>query len=162
MDRYIQAHGQRLFGLCLTLCAHRQDAEDLYQDTWLKALAHFHQYDPARPFEPWLTRICVNTYRNTLRRLARSPIFTGFRTGEEKEALLNAVPAQSQPDYAPLYQAIHGLPEKLRVAVILYYFEDMDIASTAQVLGIPPGTVKSRLNKARTKLKEVLGDETDF
>ena len=39
MDRYIQAHGRRLFGLCLTLCAHRQDAEDLYQDTWLKALA---------------------------------------------------------------------------------------------------------------------------
>lgn len=162
MDRYIQAHGQRLFGLCLTLCAHRQDAEDLYQDTWLKALANLDRYDPARPFEPWLTRICVNTYRNTLRRLARSPIFTGFRTGEEKEALLNAVPARSQPDYAPLYQAIHGLPEKLRVAVILYYFEDMDIASTAQVLGIPPGTVKSRLNKARTKLKEVLGDETDF
>ena len=40
MDRYIQAHGQRLFGLCLTLCAHRQDAEDLYQDTWLKVLRH--------------------------------------------------------------------------------------------------------------------------
>ena len=83
MDRYIQAHGRRLFGLCLTLCAHRQDAEDLYQDTWLKALAAFDQYDPSRPFEPWLTRICVNTYRNTLRRLARSPIFNGFRTTQE-------------------------------------------------------------------------------
>ena len=150
MDRYIQAHGRRLFGLCLTLCAHRQDAEDLYQDTWLKALAAFDQYDPARPFEPWLTRICVNTYRNTLRRLARSP------------NSLNAVPAPEGPDYTPLYQAIDGLPEKLRVTVILYYFEDMDVNTTAQVLDIPPGTVKSRLNKARTKLKEVLGDETEF
>lgn len=162
MDRYIQAHGRRLFGLCLTLCAHRQDAEDLYQDTWLKALAAFDQYDPSRPFEPWLTRICVNTYRNTLRRLARSPIFNGFRTNQEKEALLGNLPARSQPDYTPLYQAIHGLPEKLRVTVILYYFEDMDVNTTAQVLDIPPGTVKSRLNKARTKLKEVLGDETEF
>ena len=162
MDRYIQAHGQRLFGLCLTLCAHRQDAEDLYQDTWLKALAAFDQYDPSRPFEPWLTRICVNTYRNTLRRLARSPIFNGFRTTQEKEALLGNLPARSQPDYTSLYQAIHGLPEKLRVTVILYYFEDMDVNTTAQVLDIPPGTVKSRLNKARTKLKEVLGDETEF
>ncbi|MBR5534801.1 MAG: sigma-70 family RNA polymerase sigma factor [Ruminiclostridium sp.] len=160
MDRYIQAHGQRLFGLCLTLCAHRQDAEDLYQDTWLKALAHFHQYDPARPFEPWLTRICVNTYRNTLRRLARSPIFHGFRTGEEKEALLASVPAPSPSDYTPLYQAVAGLPEKLRVTVILYYFEENDVNTTAQVLGIPPGTVKSRLNKARTKMKEVLDDDT--
>lgn len=162
MDRYIQAHGRRLFGLCLTLCAHRQDAEDLYQDTWLKALAAFDQYDPSRPFEPWLTRICVNTYRNTLRRLARSPIFNGFRTTQEKETLLGNLPARSQPDYTPLYQAIHGLPEKLRVTVILYYFEDMDVNTTAQVLDIPPGTVKSRLNKARTKLKEVLGDETEF
>lgn len=162
MDRYIQAHGRRLFGLCLTLCAHRQDAEDLYQDTWLKALAAFDQYDPSRPFEPWLTRICVNTYRNTLRRLARSPIFTGFRTTQEKEAVLTAVPAPEGPDYTPLYQAIEGLPEKLRVTVILYYFEDMDVNTTAQVLDIPPGTVKSRLNKARTKLKEVLGDEPDL
>ena len=162
MDRYIQAHGRRLFGLCLTLCAHRQDAEDLYQDTWLKALAAFDQYDPSRPFEPWLTRICVNTYRNTLRRLARSPIFNGFRTNQEKEALLGNLPARSQPDYTPLYQAIDGLPEKLRVTVILYYFEDMDVNTTAQVLDIPSGTVKSRLNKARTKLKEVLGDETEF
>ena len=162
MDRYIQAHGRRLFGLCLTLCAHRQDAEDLYQDTWLKALAHFHQYDPSRPFEPWLTRICVNTYRNNLRRLVRSPIFHGFRTGEEKDALLEAVPAPTQPDYGPLYEAVDGLPEKLRVTVILYYFEEMDVNTTAQVLGIPPGTVKSRLNKARTKLKEVLGNEPDL
>ena len=162
MDQYIRQYGKRLYGLCRTLCASSHDADDLYQDTWLKAVKSFDQYDPARPFEPWLTRICVNTYRSSLRRLARSPIFTGFRTGEEKEALLNAVPARSQPDYAPLYQAIHGLPEKLRVAVILYYFEDMDIASTAQVLGIPPGTVKSRLNKARTKLKEVLGNEPDL
>ena len=162
MDQYIQAHGRRLFGLCLTLCAHRQDAEDLYQDTWLKALAHFHQYDPNRPFEPWLTRICVNTYRNSLRRLARSPIFQGFRSTQEKDALLTSVPAPDRPDYAPLYQAVDGLPEKLRVTVILYYFEEMDVNTTAQVLGIPPGTVKSRLNKARTKLKEVLGNEPDL
>ena len=55
-----------------------------------------------------------------------------------------------------------GLPEKLRVTVILYYFEEMDVNTTAQVLGIPTGTVKSRLNKARTKLKEVLGNEPDL
>ena len=162
MDQYIQAHGRRLFGLCLTLCAHRQDAEDLYQDTWLKALAHFHQYDPNCPFEPWLTRICVNTYRNSLRRLARSPIFQGFRSTQEKDALLTSVPAPDRPDYTPLYQAVDGLPEKLRVTVILYYFEENDVNTTAQVLGIPPGTVKSRLNKARTKLKEVLGNEPDL
>jgi DNA-directed RNA polymerase specialized sigma24 family protein len=78
------------------------------------------------------------------------------------DALLASVPAPQVPDYTPLYQAVDGLPEKLRVTVILYYFEEMDVNTTAQVLGIPPGTVKSRLNKARTKLKEVLGNEPDL
>ena len=51
------------------------------------------------------------------------------------------------------------LPEKLRVTVILFYFRDMDLAQTAKALGIPVGTVKSRLNHARKLLKEVLQDE---
>jgi len=162
MDQYIRQYGKRLYGLCRTLCASSHDADDLYQDTWLKVVKAFDQYDPARPFEPWLTRICVNTYRSSLRRLARSPIFNGFPSTEEKESALNRVPAPVKPDYLPLYEAIDSLPDKLRVTVILFYFEDMDINTTAQVLGIPPGTVKSRLNKARIKLKEVLQDESDL
>ena len=162
MDQYIRQYGRRLYGLCRTLCASPHDADDLYQDTWLKAVKAFDQYDPARPFEPWLTRICVNTHRSSLRRLARSPIFNGFSTTEEKESALNRVPAPAKPDYLPLYDAIDSLPEKLRVTVVLFYFEDMDIHTTAQVLGVPPGTVKSRLNKARSKLKEVLLDGADL
>ena len=54
------------------------------------------------------------------------------------------------------------LPEKNRLVVILYYFDDMDITATAQILGIPNGTVKSRLDKARKLLKEALGNETDL
>lgn len=162
MDQYIRQYGKRLYGLCLTLCANTHDAEDLYQDTWMKALEHLDQYDPARPFLPWVTRICVNTYRSRLRRLARSPVFNGFPTSQEKDDLLSQVPAPEKPDYSPLHQAIDGLPEKLRVAVILYYFQDMDVNSAAQVLGVPPGTVKSRLHKARVKLKEVLGNDPDL
>ena len=62
IDEYIRKHGKRLFGLCLTLCADYSEAEDLYQDTWLKVLKNIPKYDPQREFEPWLTKICVNTY----------------------------------------------------------------------------------------------------
>ena len=85
-----------------------------------------------------------------------------FRSNEEKDALLQSVPAPANPDYGPLYEAIDGLPEKLRLAVILYYFEEMDFSATAKVMGIPEGTVKSRLSKARKLLKEVLGRESDL
>lgn len=160
-DQYIRQYGKRLYGLCLSLCADPHDADDLYQETWLRAYRSFSRYDPARPFEPWLTAICVNTYRNVLRRLARSP-FLSFRTNEEKDAVFEAVPAPEKPDYGPLYEAVDALPERYRLAVILYYFEDMDIAASAQVMGIPEGTVKSRLSKARKLLKEVLGHEADL
>ncbi|MBP3611297.1 MAG: sigma-70 family RNA polymerase sigma factor [Lachnospiraceae bacterium] len=161
-DQYIRDYGKRLYGLCIFLCANSCEADDLYQETWLKVVKNFSKYDSSKDFEPWLTTICVNTYRNTLRRIARSPLFNTFSTTEEKEELLHSVPAPEGKDYSALYSAIDQLPEKLRLTVILFYFRDMDTEAVASVLGIPPGTVKSRLNKARNLLKEVLTDETDL
>ncbi|MFR8010605.1 MAG: RNA polymerase sigma factor [Clostridia bacterium] len=161
IDSYIQQYGRRLYGLCLVLCANKDDADDLYQDTWLKALQHFSRYDPSRPFEPWLTKICVNTYRNALRRAARSP-FLYFNDSEERERTLSAIPAPEQEDYSVLYDAILRLPEKLRITVVLFYFQDMEIHAVAQTLNLPPGTVKSRLNRARKMLKEGLSNAPDL
>ena len=161
MDQYIRKYGKRLYGLCMTLCADKHEADDLYQDTWVKVLKRFDTYDPSRDFEPWLTRLCVNTYRDRLRRLSRSP-FLNFSSNETKDAFLLTATAPEKEDYSDLYAAIDQLPEKLRLTIILFYFEDMDIEKTAQTLGIPTGTVKSRLHKARIQLKEVLGRETDL
>ena len=161
MDQHIRKYGKRLYGLCMTLCADKHEADDLYQDTWVKVLKRFDTYDPSRDFEPWLTRLCVNTYRDRLRRLSRSP-FLNFSSNETKEAFLLTATATEKEDYSDLYAAIDQLPEKLRLTIILFYFQDMDIEKTAQTLGIPTGTVKSRLHKARIQLKEVLGRETDL
>ena len=161
MDQYIRKYGKRLYGLCMTLCADKHEADDLYQDTWVKVLKRFDTYDPSRDFEPWLTRLCVNTYRDRLRRLSRSP-FLNFSSNETKESFLLTATAPEKEDYSDLYAAIDQLPEKLRLTIILFYFQDMDIEKTAQTLGIPTGTVKSRLHKARIQLKEVLGRETDL
>lgn len=65
-------------------------------------------------------------------------------------------PAATSPDYSDLYKSIDRLPEKYRTVVILYYFSESDIQTTANALKIPPGTVKSRLNRARKLLKEML------
>lgn len=161
IDQYIQQYGRRLYGLCRSLCADPFDADDLYQETWLRVVKHISQYDPSREFEPWVTRICVNTYRSILRRLVKSPLLD-FSNGEEKDRLLASIPAPEKTDYAPLYEAVGKLPKKMRLAVILFYFRGEDLSSTAQILSIPVGTAKSRLNRARKLLKEVLADETDL
>ena len=79
-----------------------------------------------------------------------------------KERLLASIPAPEKTDYTPLYEAVGQLPEKLRLAVILFYFQGEDLASAAKTLNIPVGTAKSRLNKARKLLKEALAGETDL
>ena len=162
IDQYIRQYGKRLYGFCLTLCADGFDADDLYQETWLRVCQRIGSYDPSRPFEPWVTGICVNLYRDLLRRRKRSPVFDGFSTAEEKSSVMEAVAAESDPDYFPLREAIGRLPEKLRVAVILFYFHDLDEKRTAEALRVPPGTVKSRLHQAREKLRKELADETDI
>ncbi len=162
IDSLIRTHGKRLYGFCMTLCKNASDADDLYQDTWLKVVANISKYDSSKPLEPWLTRICVNIYRNNVRRITRSPFFDKFSSNEEKDSVIENIPAASAADYSDLHAAIQLLPEKLRLVIILYYFQDMDITSTARILRIPEGTVKSRLNKARKNLKEDLPDEANI
>ncbi len=162
IDEYINKHGKRLYGLCLSLCADKNEADDLYQETWLKVLKNIDKFDETKQFEPWLTKICVNIYRNSLKRLRRTPVFDNFRTAEEKERTLNLIKKEESKDYGELYCAIDNLPEKLRTAVVLFYFEDMNIGSASKILNIPEGTMKSRLNKARKLIKEALKNETDF
>lgn len=158
LDQYIRQYGKRLYGLCLHLCQNRADADDLYQETWLKVMKNLDRFDEVREFEPWLTKICVNTWRNVLRRMMRSPVKDHFSTAEEKDLFFSSIPAEERQDYHDLYEAVKGLPDKLRMTVILYYFEGMDIRAAANVLDIPEGTVKSRLSQAKKRLKGALSD----
>ena len=162
IDSKIEKYGKRLYGLCLSLCRNPDHAQDLYQETWLRVIQKLDQYDNRLEFEGWLTRICVNLYRDQLRKKNRNRIFDGFSTREEKDALLESIPAKEKEDHRDLHQAVGRLPDKLRITVLLYYFRDLDIQSTAAALGIPPGTVKSRLHKAKKLLKEVMQDEIEF
>lgn len=105
VDRWIAQYGKRLYGLCLHLCRNTVEADDLYQDTWIRVLRNQARFDPDMPFEPWLTKICVNLYRSRLRRIARSPFLT-FADGEQQDAVLESVFAPEEADYSDLYAAI--------------------------------------------------------
>lgn len=160
IDEYIQKHGKRLYGLCITLCASKNDADDLYQETWLKAMKKLSTYNDDKLFEPWITKIAVNTYRDMLRRKKHSPVYDNFFTTEEKDSvIMNTVASDEERKNKDIRDAVDSLDEKLRMTVILFYFNDLGEKRTAEALGIPVGTVKSRLSKAKKILKEILRDE---
>jgi len=158
-DEYVGLYGARLFGLCLKLCAHRQDAEDLYQETWYKAYKNFDKYDPARGVEGWLTTICVNAYRDTLRRQKWRGLLVRFGTTEQQDLALANIPEPVPPDYTDVHEAVQALPGKYRTVIVLYYFNGLDVAQTARALGLPVGTVKYQLHRARELLKRRLEED---
>lgn len=152
----VESYGSRLFGLCLHLTQNRDAAEELYQETWVRVLMQLDRYQADKPFEPWLNRICVNLYRDGLR---RQKLRRFLPLPEERELPSAESPQQLSDGRMDLEAAVEKLPDKLRLAVILSCYQGLSEKETASALGISPGGVKSRLSRARKLLKEALEHE---
>lgn len=160
-EEYVQKYSSDLTRLCLSLCCNSADAEDLFQDTWYKAIRHYPKYNRELPFDKWLFSICVNTYKNSLK-LSYNKNKVEFKSDEEKQAFLNSIPSSDEvgrDDYFELRRAISALPKRQKIVIVLHYFKDYSEREIAQLLNIPEGTVKSRMYAARQSLKGRLNNE---
>lgn len=157
IEAYIEQYGRRLYGLCRYLIG--EDADDLYQETWLRAYMKLDTYKRELPFEAWITGICVNAYRDEMRKRRRRGRFEAAVTEEIENDVSDISFDEEGFRNAEIRDLVNRLPEKLRETVILYYYNGLDEKSTAEILKIPLGTVKSRLSQARNKLKGMLSDE---
>lgn len=143
------------------------DAEDVVQSAFFKAYQSLGRFREGAAFRPWLLRIVVNETRNTVRSAGRARAVAG------REALFQgadpAIPESADPAVAALTSerrtlltaALDELSEEHRRVVTYRYLLEMDEAETAQALGWPRGTVKSRLNRALRKLEKKLGTTAD-
>ena len=160
LNRYIAEHEKNLTRLCLKLCRNRSDAEDLYQETWCRVMTKLHLYDESKPFQPWLFAVCVNTFRNAYKKAKSNPDAL-FNTNEEMECAIDSAidPATVfNEEYDLIRQAVDELDEKHRIVIVLHYFSDYAVEELASIIGIPQGTVKSRLHKARKIIRRRLGN----
>ena len=159
-ERYVEAYSTVLMRFCYKLCGSQHDAEDLFQDTWTKALRRMDTYDAGRDFRTWLFSICVNTYKDAGRKKYNS-LKLQFHNTEEKERFLHSIPTEEKDidEYVDLYNAIASLGKKHRLVITLYYFKEFSVKEIAEILSIPEGTVHSRLNTAKRLLKRRLSDE---
>ena len=158
---YAQQYSADLTRLCMSLCGNKTEAEDLFQETWLKAMRHYDKYDKSKPFDKWLYSICVNTYKNTLNSARRRFQYL-FKTGEESDSFFNSIPeinANNREDYYLLHTAVRRLSMKKRTVIVLYFFKGYSESEIAEILKIPVGTVKSRLSAAKTEIKRRMTDE---
>jgi RNA polymerase sigma factor (sigma-70 family) len=156
----VNRHAAAARRLARTVLQNAEDADDAAQEAFLLAWRHIGRYDPARPFAPWLMRIVVNAAAD-LRRKRR------VRTTEEIPA--SALSMETTPEEATdrtlfrsrLSAALAELPERQRMAVVLFDVEGYAHADIAAMLGVPEGTIRSDVFHARRALRQALGAFTE-
>jgi len=151
-----------LFATALRLTRNRSDAEDLVQDTFVKALRFSGRYTPGTNLKAWLYTILHNTWRNQRRDAARDRV--EIDTPRVEEAAAGGSDAGDTPERillrttldADLQAALDALPDVFREAVWLRDVEEFSYAEIAEMLGIPMGTVMSRISRGRRLLFDKL------
>ena len=150
-------------------------AEDVFQNTFLKVYEKLDQYEQGRPFRPWLYTIATHQAVDTLRRQNRRKAVSLDRHGSsglesDQSSLADLLVARDEsPQDAmsreeqkqALRQAVEELPELYREVLLLAYYQEMKYKDIAEVLGVPLGTVKSRLHAAVNRLMGKLKDATE-
>lgn len=137
--------------------AHRSLADDAAQEAIEKAFASLHRFDETRPFGPWLKRIAVNRAIDHLRRSRRLEVLRDEETTYHAWAVGET--AEDDLRHWAIADAVAALGSGKRIVIVLHYWLDLPLDEIAGVLGIPVGTVASRLGRAKAELRAVLEED---
>ncbi|MDX6197559.1 MAG: hypothetical protein QOJ79_710 [Actinomycetota bacterium] len=160
-DEVVRLHSARVYRLAYRLTGNRHDAEDLTQEVFVRVFRSLSSYTPGT-FEGWLHRITTNLFLDMVRRKARIR-FDALPDDPErlpgKDLSSMGCPAQVYDDTHfddDVQAALDGLPPDFRAAVVLCDLEGLSYEEIAATLGIKIGTVRSRIHRGRTQLREAL------
>jgi RNA polymerase sigma-70 factor, ECF subfamily len=162
----VRRYANRLLGYLVRMVADRAQAEDVFQETFLRVHRHAASFRPERRFKPWLFAIASNLAIDVLRRRQRSPIAVSLDApAPSEQPMLERVPDPA-PDPAAnalrdeqrtlVRKALDALPPGQRSVVVLAYLEGLSYAETAQSLGCSIGTVKKQVSRALQTLARLL------
>lgn len=145
----IEKYADLVYRLAASRTDNLQDAEDIFQDVFLQLMRHSGKIQSEEHLKHWLIRTTINR--------AKSYHLTFWKRrvdlGDDVLTTAAAFSPEEQDMIREVRTAIRALPEKLRSAVYLYYYEEYSVEEISAILAVPPGTVKSRLHRARNILK---------
>lgn len=156
LERYIREYGRDIYSFCVFLTKNRQEADDLYQDAFLCAIEKGKPDYDDNP-KAYIISIVINIWKNRKRKylwrkkIADISYFDDINNYEQipDNRMQTDNQAISNVEIEEVRALVANLPDKMRVVVLMYYMEEMNISEIAGILGISSGTVKSRLYHAR-------------
>jgi RNA polymerase sigma-70 factor (ECF subfamily) len=152
-EALVLPHLDALYGAAVRMTRHRQDAEDLVQETCLRAYRFLDRLDDEGRCRAWLFRILTNTFINLYRKAQRTPETVELEAcGVDAAASGEEVSLEAVLD-DDLKAALDALPDEYRVAVLMSDVEDFTYDEIAGILGCPVGTVRSRIHRGRNLLR---------
>jgi len=165
--RLVDAYSGPLYRLALKMLGNAPDAEDALQNTFIKAFQHIDTFEGRSSLSTWLYRIASNEALMLLRKRRPETTFSDFPSEDENEQNIDPVqftdwcclPEEeflSAEARTALDRAVQRLPETLRIVFVLRDIEDLSIQETSQVLGLSETAIKTRLLRARLRLREEL------
>jgi RNA polymerase sigma-70 factor (ECF subfamily) len=156
----VRRHEKRVYNLCYRMLGRDEDARDASQDAFLTALRKLSSFRGEAQFTTWLHRVTVNACYDVLRKKKREPMLETPREEDAPEP-----PGPASPDHADsavtavdVQRALMKVPQEFRAVLVMHDVHDMAYEDVAESLGIPVGTVKSRLHRGRVALAEHLGE----
>jgi RNA polymerase sigma-70 factor, ECF subfamily len=167
-ERDAMQYTNQLYAAAMRYTKDPHDAQDLVQDTYAKAFTSFHQFEPGTNLKAWLYRILTTTFINTYRKDQRRPLISdgevedwqlaasASHTSDQGKSAEDEV-LENLPD-GDVKRALHEIPEEFRLAVFYADVEGYSYKEIADILGIPAGTVMSRLHRGRKLLRVLLLD----
>jgi len=172
-ERFVESHGERAFQFAYRLCGNMDDAKDLVQESFRRLLERWDRYDPAQPLDAWFFAILRNVYRDGRRRFAarRQLSLDAPLDGDEKGAGLAERVADGEDGTletlarrdvsARVRCALASLSEEHRAVLLLCDVEEWSYQDVSRALELPLGTVRSRVSRARSALRELLCAELE-
>jgi RNA polymerase sigma factor, sigma-70 family len=142
-----------LFAVAFNICKNAQDAEDIVQDTFVQYYTTRKEFESAQHIRAWLIRVAVNKAKNVTRTFWR-------RNKVSIEDYMETLIFET-PEAENLFETVMHLPEKYRIVIHLYYYEDYAVREIADILKLSESNVKIRLSRGRALLKEALKEEWD-
>lgn len=142
-----------LFAVAFNICQNAQDAENVIQDTFVQYYTTKKEYENEQHIRAWLIRVAVNKAKNVTRAFWR-------RNRVSIEDYMETLVFET-PESENLFETVMKLPEKYRIVIHLYYYEDYSINEIADILKLSESNVKTRLSRGRVMLKNVLKEEWD-